>query len=499
MTVRVRFAPSPTGSLHLGAARTALFNWLFARHHGGTFILRIEDTDKEREVPGAIENIIESLHWLGLDPDEGPDVGGPYGPYVQSQRLARYHDVAEALVAAGRAYPCFCSTEQLAAMRERQRAASLPPGYDRTCRTLSPEERAARLAALAAEGRRPVIRFAMPLSGETTWHDELRGDITVENRTLDDFVLLKSDGYPTYNFAHVVDDHDMRISHVLRAEEFVPSTPKFVQLHSALGWPLPVYVHLPDVLGPDKKKLSKRHGATALLDYREAGYLPEAMVNFLALLGWSLDDHTEVIDRPTLIAHFTLDRLSKAGAIFNPEKLRWLNGVYIRRLSPEELTDRLLPFLERDLPASVPRPISRERVRQLVPLVQERLVTLADAADLLVYFFLPSVEVNPHDLLVKSVPAETVQRGLLRAAEELAALPQFAESQVLAALDRVVAELGLKRGQLFMPIRVAVTGRTQTPELDRTLVALGQEVAVARLQAAAAQLAAVASVVDGAT
>lgn len=488
MTVRVRFAPSPTGFLHIGTARTVLFNWLFARHQGGVFILRIEDTDKEREVPGAVANILESLAWLGLDPDEGPGVGGPYGPYVQSERLDRYREVAEALVAAGKAYPCFCSAEELAAMRERQRAEGRPPGYDRRCRDLTPAERVAREATLGA--RRPVIRFAMPLSGQTTWHDFLRGDITVDNSTLDDFVMIKSDGYPTYNFAHVVDDHDMAITHVLRAEEFVPSTPKFVQLSWALGWDLPVYVHLPDVLGADKKKLSKRHGATALLDYRDAGYLPEAMINFLALLGWAYDDRTEIMDRAFLIEHFSLDKLSRHGAVFNREKLDWFNGVYIRALSADELADRLLPFLDRGLPADVPRPLDRARVRALVPLIHERLVTLGDAPALLDFAFVERLTVDPtlYAVAAKGVDLVALREGLLAAAERLGALPAFDPAPIEADLRALAAELGLKVGQLFGAIRVAVTGKKDSPPLDQTLAALGREVVLDRLRAAATQL-----------
>ncbi|MCS6803103.1 MAG: glutamate--tRNA ligase [Chloroflexota bacterium] len=488
MTVRVRFAPSPTGYLHIGTARTVLFNWLFARHCGGAFVLRIEDTDKEREVPGAVDNILESLAWLGLDPDEGPGVGGPYGPYVQSERLDRYHEVAQALVEAGKAYPCFCSTEELAAMRERQRAEGRPPGYDRRCRALTSEERAARAAALG--GRRPVIRFAMPLEGKTTWHDVLRGEITVDNSTLDDFVMIKSDGYPTYNFAHVVDDHDMAITHVMRAEEFVPSTPKFVQLYWALGWDLPVYVHLPDVLGHDKKKLSKRHGATAILEYRDAGYLPEAMVNYLALLGWAYDDRTEIMDRAFLIEHFTLDKLSKHGAVFNREKLDWFNGVYIRALSVDDLTDRLIPFLERDLPPDVPRPLDRARVRQFVPLIQERLVTLGDAPALLDFAFVERPAVDPalYALAAKGVERDLLCAGLLAAAERLAALPDFAPEPIETELRALAAALGLKVGQLFGAIRVAVTGKKDSPPLHQTVAALGREVTLERLRAAADQL-----------
>ncbi|MFN8533320.1 MAG: glutamate--tRNA ligase [Dehalococcoidia bacterium] len=489
MTVRVRFAPSPTGYLHIGTARTVLFNWLFARNRGGVFVLRIEDTDKEREVPGAIDNILQSLRWLGLEPDEGPKNGGPYGPYIQSERIRRYHEVANALVAAGKAYPCFCSSADLAALRERQKAGGLPTGYDRRCRNLSASERAEREATTLADGRRPVIRFAMPVDGRTTWEDYLRGAITVENGTLDDFVMIKSDGFPTYNFAHVVDDHDMAITHVLRAEEFVPSTARFVQIYHALRWEPPIYVHLPDVLGNDKKKLSKRHGATALLDYRDTGYLPEAMLNFLALLGWAYDDHTEIMDRDFLVEHFSLEKLGKHGAVFNREKLDWFNGIYIRHLAPDDLAERLLPFLERGLGPDVPRPIDPAQVRRLVPLIQERLVTLSEAPALLDFAF-GEIAVDPalFAIAAKGVEPDALRRSLETAAGRLDALAPFDPASIEADLRALAAELSLKVGQLFGAIRVAVTGKKDSPPLDQTLAALGRPVAVERIRRAAALL-----------
>ena len=276
--VRVRFAPSPTGTPHIGNIRTALFNWLFARHHGGKFVLRIEDTDRERLVPGSLEAIMEGLRWLGLDWDEGPQVGGPYGPYFQSERLHLYRDYAAQLVERGHAYYCYCSAERLAQMRAEQQRRGEASGYDRRCRFLTPAQR----AEFAAAGAAPVVRFAIPLEGETTYHDLMHGDVTIQNQVLDDFVMLKSDGFPTYHLAVVVDDHLMKISHVLRADEWIPSTPRHVLLYRALGWDLPHFAHLPIILGPDRAKLSKRHGATSITSYQEEGYLPEALVNFLA-------------------------------------------------------------------------------------------------------------------------------------------------------------------------------------------------------------------------
>jgi len=288
---RVRFAPSPTGFPHVGNMRTALFNWLFARHCGGKFVVRIEDTDQTRLVKGAVEAVLDGLGWLGLDWDEGPGVGGPYGPYFQSQRLELYQEIANRLVRQGDAYYCYCSPERLAAMRAEQERLKLPPGYDRHCRNLDPEEEARYIA----QGITPVVRMKVPTDGETTFHDLIRGDVTFKNATLDDFVLLKSDHYPTYHLANVVDDWSMKISHVLRAEEWLSSTPRHLLIYKALGFEPPEFAHLPMILGPDRSKLSKRHGAVSIIEYKEKGYLPQAMFNFLALLGWSVDDKTEII------------------------------------------------------------------------------------------------------------------------------------------------------------------------------------------------------------
>src|SRR5215831_9315965 len=331
--VRTRFAPSPTGFPHIGNYRTALYAWLLARHHGGQFVLRIEDTDRARFVPGSLEAIMDGLRWLGLTWDEGPDAGGAYGPYTQSERLDIYRERAEWQVEHGHAYYCYCTVERLERLRAEQTARKEPTGYDRHCRHLSAEERATR----EAEGLGAVVRFAAPLEGETVWRDALRGEITVQNRTLDDMVLLKSDGYPTYNFANIVDDHLMAISHVIRGEEYIPSAPRYAQVYRAFGWEEPVVVHVPLVLAPDRSKLAKRHGALPLLDYRDMGYLPEAIVNFLVLLGWSYDDKTEFFTLDELITAFDLKRVSTSPAIFDKARLGWFNGQYIRRLSPAEL------------------------------------------------------------------------------------------------------------------------------------------------------------------
>ncbi len=483
--VRTRFAPSPTGFLHVGNIRTALFSWLWARKNGGVFILRIEDTDRDRIVPGALESILESLRWLGLHWDEGPEVGGPYGPYFQSQRLDLYRQVAEELIARGWAYRCYCTPERLEALRAEQRARGEPPGYDRRCRFLTPAER----AELGRQGLPYVVRFKMPLEGTTAVPDLLRGEIIFENAKFDDHVLLKSDGYPTYHLAVVVDDHYMRISHVIRGDEWIPSAPRHVLLYRALGWEMPVWVHTPTVLGKDRSRLSKRHGAMPVLEYREQGYLPEALVNYLALLGWSPEDENEVFSPEELIRAFDLLRIGTNPAIFDPEKLLWLNGVHIRRLSPEELAERLIPFLERDLPPQVPRPLDRDLVRRLVPLIQERIKLLTEAAPLVEPFFVEELSYDPALLIPKGLDREATRKALAQALNRLAALPDFEVPTLEAALRALAEELGLKAGTLFMAVRVAVTGRPVTPPLFESMAILGRERVLRRLEQAVRLLA----------
>jgi glutamyl-tRNA synthetase len=327
---------------HVGLFHTFLFNWLYARHEGGTFIVRIEDTDTARRVEGAVEALLDAIRWLGLNWDEGPGVGGPHAPYVQSERLPLYREHAERLVREGKAYYCYCSPDRLAELRADQERRKVPPGYDRHCRDLAEAER----ARLAVAGEPPVIRFAVPLEGETVFDDVLRGPVAWENRLLDDFVILKSDGYPTYHLAHLVDDHFMEISDVLRGEEWISSTPRHILLYQALGWTPPRFCHLPPLLGPDRKKLSKRHGAMSVLEYRDAGYLPEAMVNYLAIIGASYEPTgtREIFSLPELVEGFDLYRINKAGAIFDLTKLEWMNGYYIRHLPVPQLANRLMPF-----------------------------------------------------------------------------------------------------------------------------------------------------------
>ncbi len=479
-SIRTRFAPSPTGYPHVGNIRTALFAWLFARHNGGSFIVRIEDTDVARKVKGAVEAILNSLRWLGLDWDEGPEVGGKYGPYFQSQRLDRYRESAERLVLQGDAYYCYCSPQRLEEMRKEQVRRKQPPGYDRHCRNLSQEERSRK----EAEGITPVVRFKTPLEGQTKFSDVIWGEVVFENSTLDDLVLLKSDGYPTYHLANVVDDHLMEISHVIRAEEWLSSTPRHVLLYRALGFEAPQFAHMPMLLGTDRSKLSKRHGAVSITEYQEQGYLPEAMVNFLALLGWSLDDKTEIMSRQELIDNFSLERVSRTAAIFNREKLDWMNGIYIRSLSLEDFTQRALPFLERDLPPEVKRPLSIDYVRQIMPLIQERARNLAEVADLTEFFFIGELDYDTNLLIGKGMTGESTTEALEVSRQRLEQLKSFDTESLEALLRPLAVELELKTGQLFGALRVATTGRTAAPPLFQTMAVLGKELSLRRVEAA---------------
>jgi glutamyl-tRNA synthetase len=483
--VRVRYAPSPTGFPHVGNIRTALFNWLYARHTGGQFIVRIEDTDTARTVPGSLEAILDSLRWLGLEWDEGPEVGGPYGPYMQSQRLPIYHEITAKLIEEGFAYRCYCTAERLEAMRADQTASKQLLGYDRRCRDLSSEER----AGLRASGVPSVVRFKTPVEGRTVFQDLLRGEVGFENSIIDDFVLLKSDGFPVYHLANVIDDHLMEISHVLRAEEWLSSTPKHILLYNALRFNPPQFAHLPLILGPDRSKLSKRHGAATLTEYRDQGYLQETMLNFLALLGWSLDETSELFNRQQLVENFSIGRVSRTAAIFNKEKLDWMNGVYIRGLTLDDLTHRVLPFMEKDLPPEVKRPLDINYVRQIVPLIRERIITLKDAAAYADFFFLDKLEYDSAMLIGKKMTPEATLTALKGAQEKLSSLESFSHELLEDTLRHLADDLGIKTGQLFNPLRVATTAREAAPPLFETMAVLGKERCLARINAALAKLA----------
>ena len=483
--VRVRFAPSPTGEPHVGNVRTAIFTWLFARGASGSFIIRVEDTDQARKVEGATEELLESLRWLGLDWDEGPDRGGEYGPYHQSQRLDLYSHACDELLGSGWAYRCYCPPERLASLRKEQARLKQPPGYDRRCRPLSGADRQTAEAA----GVTPVIRFAMPADGSTAIHDMVRGHVSFENRLIDDFVIMKSDGFPTYHLANVVDDHLMEISHVMRAEEWLSSTPRHVQLYRALGWEPPPFAHLPIILAPDRSKLSKRHGATSVMEYRRGGYLPDAMVNFLTLLGWSLDDRTEIIPIHDLVRHFSIERITKAGAVFNAEKLLWMNGHYIRQAAVDALTEELLDYWRAFPPEGMPDLPSRERLRGIVPLIQERLKTLADAAPLVSFFFAEGVEYETEELVQKGMDSTSTSEVLKASLTRLEAVDGFEARSIEAELRPLADELDLKARQLFGALRVATTGLKVSPPLFETLELLGRERTVRSIADAISRLA----------
>jgi len=482
--VRVRYAPSPTGYPHVGNIRTALFNWLFARHQKGSFIVRIENTDVARTVEGAVEAILNGLRWLGMDWDEGPEVEGDLGPYFQSERLKLYQDTAKRLVEQGDAYYCYCIPERLEEMRAEQARLKQPPGYDRRCRQISATNHVLKFIS----GSKRVVRFRTPLSEQTTFSDLIRGEVTFENANIDDFILLKSDGYPTYHLASVVDDHQMQISHVLRAEEWLSSTPRHLMLYKALGYKPPQFAHLPMLLGTDRSKLSKRHGAVSITEYQEQGYLPEAMINFLALLGWSLDDKTEIMPLEKIIKNFSLKRVSQTAAIFNREKLDWMNGVYIRNLSPEEFTQRTIPFLENDLPAQVKRPLSVEYVNKITPLIQERVKIFKEVSELTEFFFTEELDYQPDLLIVKKMNRETTEKALETSLLKLRRLSAFDEESLEGMLRPLAEELELKTGQLFGTLRIAVTGRMAAPPLFQTMAALGKERCVNRIKTAIARL-----------
>lgn len=471
--VRVRFAPSPTGHLHVGGARTALFNYLFARHHGGTFILRIEDTDTQRNTEDSVEGILEALQWLGLNWDEGP--------FFQSQRLPLYREHAERLLAAGRAYPCFCTPEELDQMREEQRARGEAPRYDGRCFRLSPEERERRLAA----GMPHVVRFRARTEGETVVNDLIRGEVRVPNATLDDFVIIRSDGMPTYQFAVVVDDALMGITHVIRGEEHLPNTPKQLQIYEALGYTPPQFAHIPLILAEDRSKLSKRHGAVWVGQFRSEGYLADALVNYLALLGWAYDDHTEIFTRDELIRYFSLEKVSKHSAVFDYKKLAWMNGVYIRSLSLDAFFEAALPVLREA--GAVPEELDeeeQERLKKILALLQTRIGTLKELPPQVKYFYTPPEAYEPQ-AVQKFFTREYVPRLFARLQEAFAALPSFTEAELEAVFQGLREEFGLKLGDVIQPVRVAVTGTTVSPPMYETLALLGREETCARIAAAA--------------
>jgi len=490
--IRVRIAPSPTGPLHIGTARTALFNILFARRYGGTFILRLEDTDVARSTVAFEADILAGLHWLGITWDEGPDSAGgdehgPYGPYRQMQRLDRYAGTASDLLARDLAYPCFCTPDELEADRRAQEAAHLPPKYVGRCAVLTPAEQEAR----RTEGRAEAIRFRVP-PGVIAFDDAIRGRVEIDAANLGgDFVIVRGDGTPLYHFTVVVDDAAMRISHVIRGEDHLSNTPKHILLFRALGQPEPVFAHLPLILNPDRTKMSKRKSQTAVSDYIAQGFVREALVNYLALLGWSTGSEEEILSFDEIAARFDLDHVQKGGAIFDRERLEWMNGQWIRRLDDEDLVTRLAPFLEAEHAAGhIDRSPTADEIRTVLPMIRERLPTLGTVGELIGFLWVDDLRVDPATLVPKRWDAATTATALAAARKTIAAVGDvsFESEEIEPPLRALAQARGWKAGDLFMAIRVAVTGRTATPPLFDTLVALGRERALARLDAAIASL-----------
>ena len=488
MTSRVRIAPSPTGPLHIGTARTALYNFLHAHHVEGTFILRLEDTDRVRSTVEFEKDILDGLHWLGLDWDEGPEVAGepargPHAPYRQMERLPLYAAASQRLLADDMAYPCYCTLEELEADRKAQEAAKQPPRYVGRCANLTVDERRAR----EADGRRGALRFRVG-EGTVVFDDLIRGQVEIDVANLGgDFVIVRADGTPLYHFTVVVDDAAMEVTDVIRGEDHLSNTPKHILLFRALGYDVPRFAHLPLILNPDRTKMSKRKSQTAIDDYIAQGFIKEALVNYLALLGWSTGTEEEILSLDELVERFDIAEVHKGGAVFDRERLEWLNGQWIRRLEPDDLIDRLRPFVEAELVAGrIERMPADGELRALLPVIQERLPTLGAVGDLVGFLWVGQVDVDPSTLVPKRWDAATTRAGLTAARDTIEAVGDvsFEADELEPPLRALADERGWKAGDLFMAIRVAVTGRTATPPLFDTLVALGRERVLARIDRA---------------
>ena len=488
MTSRVRIAPSPTGPLHIGTARTALYNFLHAHHVEGTFILRLEDTDRVRSTVEFEKDILDGLHWLGLDWDEGPEVAGepargPHAPYRQMERLPLYAAASQRLLADDMAYPCYCTPEELEADRKAQEAAKQPPRYVGRCAHLTVDERRAR----EADGRHGALRFRVG-EGTVVFDDLIRGRVEIDVANLGgDFVIVRADGTPLYHFTVVVDDAAMEVTDVIRGEDHLSNTPKHILLFRALGYDVPRFAHLPLILNPDRTKMSKRKSQTAIDDYIAQGFVKEALVNYLALLGWSTGTEEEILSLDELVQRFDIAEVHKGGAVFDRERLEWLNGQWIRRLEPDDLIDRLRPFIEAELVAGrIERMPADDELRALLPVIQERLPTLGAVGDLVGFLWVGDVDVDPSTLVPKRWDAATTRAGLTAARDtiDLVGDVSFEADELEPPLRALADERGWKAGDLFMAIRVAVTGRTATPPLFDTLVALGRERVLARIDRA---------------
>jgi glutamyl-tRNA synthetase len=478
--IRVRFAPSPTGYLHIGGARTALFNWLYARHYKGTFILRIEDTDQVRSTEEAVNVILEGMKWLGLDWDEGPEKGGKYGPYFQMQRLPLYQEFAEKLLKNKKAYYCYCTRDELTESREKQTRENKSLKYNRHCLNLSEEEK----KRYEAEGRKPVIRLKIPAK-EITFDDLLRGEVTFDGGLLSDFVIMKSDGIPTYNYAVVIDDALMKITDVMRGDDHISNTPKQILIYEALGFAIPKFAHIPMIMGQDHTRLSKRHGATSVMEYKKMGYIPEAVVNYIAHLGWSSGDEREIFSKEELIKEFTLDKISRHAAVFSMEKLNWFNNEYLKRMPIDSLTERLIPFLEENnyIKKEDLSPAKLKWLKEVVKLMQGRFRNFSQFIDYADYFFVDKIDIEPQAF--DSVLNKEGVPGILQALKEkLFALKSWDEESIENTVREVASSLQIKGGQIIHPTRVAFSGKKVGPGLFELMVVLGQEKTVKRLQEA---------------
>lgn len=483
MSVRVRFAPSPTGFLHIGGARTALFNWLYARHRGGTFILRIEDTDETRSTQESVDAIFNGMKWLGLDWDEGPTsasdpsaVKGAYGPYFQMQRLVHYRKYADELVVAGKAFFCFATPEEVQKSKERAALLKKAPKFVSPYRDLTPAQR----DELIKEGKSYTIRFKTPSAGVVEFADLIRGPMKWENDLIEDFIILKTSGIPTYNFACVVDDHLMEISHVIRGDDHLSNTPRQALCYNALGWAPPVFAHLSMILGPDGQRLSKRHGATAVEEYRDAGYLPEATRNYLALLGWSTEDSQDLFTQDELKQKFTVERCGKSPAIFDPNKLIWMNGEYIRKMTVPELVDRAMPFIKKAGFLNGHEEERRSEIEAAVALEHEKIKHLTDVPGLIDFFF-KDVAYDPASV-EKVLKKPDVGDVLKDAVQIFESLPTFTSASTEEAAKAVAAKRGIKNAAVYHPVRVSVSGRTQGPSLFHMLEVLGRDRSLQRMR-----------------
>jgi glutamyl-tRNA synthetase len=480
METRVRYAPSPTGLQHIGGVRTALFNYFYARANGGRFLLRIEDTDQGRSTEESLQDLYDTLEWLGVTWDEGPVKGGPHGPYIQSERVDLYQKHAGELLAKGEAYYCFCSAERMEKLRQEQTEKKLDPGYDRHCRDLDPAE----VKKLLEAGTPHVIRLKIPMEGETKFTDLILGEISRQNKDISpDPVILKTDGFPTYHLANVIDDHAMEVTHVMRAQEWIPSTPLHLHIYRAFGWQHPNFCHLPMVMGPDGSKLSKRHGSTAVRDFRKDGYLPEAVLNYVSLLGWSYDDSREFFSRGDLEKLFDMSKLNKAPAIFDYKKLEWFNGQYIRLKSDGDLRDLLLPYMsEADLIGKEPSDAEKDKLLHAVPLVRERLKKLSEAPAQLAFLFGELSGWNTEEAIPKKMDAAgtlTILKALESILEGFFDRDDAANEEVFRIKSE---ELGVKLGQMLQPLRVAITGTTVSPPLFESIRLLGRDVTISRVR-----------------